>query len=381
MTQPSRRVYGMLSEWYSRALPTLAPRPREWLAKLVCAVVEAGACTQPALATALQRLHLSEATNESTQIALRRWLSDERVSPATAYAPLVQAVLADWPAETLLVIVDLTALKDRLIRLQVSLAYHGRCVPLSWAVYPASGVPTGTTWLTLFTDALAAAQAVLPAGRPVVVVLDRGFTSPAVWDAVCAQGWHPVLRALRTVHLRTIQGTEQELGTLLGDEPGLVALAGGVFKKAGWRPATVTAIRQDGMAESWLLLSDLPAGLARATEYAIRMHIEQSFRDEKGHGWQWEQSRITDLTRASHLLLVLHLASLWCLSAGAVAMQTGRARQWVRLSRPAWSLFRLGRTWLCHALMHREAIPIVPRFPFLPTWRTPLLAATVPLHA
>jgi len=72
MTQPSRRVYGMLSEWYSRALPTLAPTPREWLAKLVCAVVEAGACTQPALATALQRLHLSGATNESAQVAIRR---------------------------------------------------------------------------------------------------------------------------------------------------------------------------------------------------------------------------------------------------------------------------------------------------------------------
>jgi hypothetical protein len=371
----------MLSEWYSRALPRLAPTPREWLAKLVCAVVEAGACTQPALATALQRLHLSGATNESVQVAIRRWLSDERVSAETAYAPLVQAVLAAWPAETLLVIVDLTTLKDRLIRLQVSLAYHGRGVPLSWAVYPASGVPAGTTWLTLFTAALSAAQAVLPRGRRVVVVLDRGFTSPAVWDAVRAHGWHPLLRALRTVHLRTAEGHEQELGTLLGDDPGLVALAGAVFKKAGWREATVTAMRQDGMTESWLLLSDLPAGLARATEYAIRMHIEQSFRDEKGHGWQWEQSRITDPARASRLLLVLHLASLWCLSAGAVAMQTGRARQWVRLSRPAWSLFRLGRAWLRHALMQPEAIPLAPRFPLVPTWRTSLLAATVPLHA
>lgn len=293
----------------------------------------------------------------------------------------MQAVLADWPAETLLVIVDLTALKDRLIRLQVSLAYHGRCVPLSWAVYPASGVPADTTWLTLFTAALTAAQALLPRGRRVVVVLDRGFTSPAVWDAVCAHGWHAVLRALRTVHLRTAQGTEQELGTLLGDAPGLVALAGRVFKKAGWRQATVTAIRQDGMAETWVLLSDLPAGLARATEYALRMHIEQSFRDEKAHGWQWEQSRITDPARASRLVLVLHLASLWCVSTGAVALQTGRARQWVRLSRPAWSLFRLGRTWLRQALLQTEAIPIVPRFPLLPTWRTPLLAATVPLPA
>jgi hypothetical protein len=370
----------MLVEQYTHALPALAATPRHWLAKLVCAVVEAGACTQPALATALQRLGLSRATNESLQVAIRRFLSDPRVTAATAYAPLVRAVLAQWPADRLLVIVDTTTLKDRLIRLQVSLAYHGRCVPLSWAVYPASGVPTETTWQALFATALADAQALLPADRPVLVLFDRGFTSPTIWDAVLARGWHPVLRALRTVRLRTTDGTEQPLAALLDAPPGLVTEAGAVFKKGGWRAATVTAIRRDGMAEAWLLLSDLPAGEQRALEYAVRMHIEQSFRDDKRHGWQWEHSRVTDPARASRLLLVLQLATLWVLSAGAGALQTGRARHWVRLSRPAWSLFRIGWTWLQHAFAQGELVPVHHRLLALPTWPTPLLGSRTLLH-
>src|SRR5581483_1940122 len=145
------------------------------------------------------------------------------------------------------------------------------------------------------------------------------------------------------------------------------------FKKGGWREATVTALRRDGQPEQWLLASDLPPGEARALEYAVRMHIEESFRDEKGQGWQWEQSRIRDLDRAERLLLVLHLASLWCLSCGAWAVATGRARQWVRLSRPEWSLFRIGWHWLRYALQHPDLVPLHHRLLALPMWRTPLL--------
>ena len=105
------------------------------------------------------------------------------------------------------------------MRFQFALAYHGRAVPLSWRVYAAHGLPAGTSWHDLFQQLLAETQAVLPPGRRVLVVLDRGFVSPRVWDAVRAQDWHPVLR----------------------------------------------------------------------------MHIEASYRDDKSQGWQWEQSRITNL--------------------------------------------------------------------------------------
>ncbi len=381
MAQPTPAVYGMLREWYERRCPGLTRGQRRWVAKLVCAVVEAGACTQPALATALQRLGLSRATCESGQVELRRFLRDPGVTAARASAPVVRQTLAGWAAEVLLLIVDQTSLKGRLARLEVAAAYHGRAVPLSRALWPATGIAAPATWPTLFARVLDAAQAVLPPDRPVVVLLDRGFVSPAVWDAVRARGWHPVLRAQRTVRLRTADGAERPVGDLLGAQPGLVALAGAVFKKGGWRTASVTALRRDGQAEAWLLLADLPPGLQRAVEYAVRMHIEESFRDDKRHGWQWEASRVTDPDRASRLLLVLHLASLWCLSAGAAAVQAGRAARWIRPARPAWSLVRLGWTWLRHALRHPEPVPLHHRLPHLPTWRTPLPYALSPRHA
>ena len=375
MTRPPP-VYTLLHAWYGRTLPALSPTPRRWLAKLVCAVLEDGACTQPALATALARLGLTTAHNESQQVTIRRWLSDPRVTYDTAYAPLVRQLLAPWSGRILTLIIDATPLKDRLVRLQVSLAYHGRAVPLSWRVYAARGLPAGTSWHDLFQHLLAETQAVLPPNRQVLVLLDRGFVSPRVWDAVRAQGWHPVLRAQRTVRVRTAAGHVQAVGDLLQERPGLAIAIGAVFKKGGWRAATVTAVRRDGMAEAWLLLSDLPPGPQRAVEYAVRMHIEASFRDDKSQGWQWEQSRITNLDRAYRLLLVLHLATLWVLSAGAVAVQTGIARRWVRLRRPAWSLFRIGWHWLRQALAQPEPVPLHHRLPHLPTWPTPLLQTT-----
>lgn len=364
---PVNRVSGMLEEEYSRLLPDLAETPRRWLAKLVCAVVESGACTEPALATALQRLNLTTATNESAQVAIRRALSDPRLTVAAAYAPLVGETLRHWPADQILLIIDATTLKARLVRLQASVAYQGRAVPVSWACLPGQTSLSPGAWPDALDHVLTDAQAVLPPDRPVLVLLDRGFTSPAVWDAVRARGWHPVLRVQRAT------APEQEVGTLLGEEPGLVTALGEVFKKGGWREATVTAVRRDGQPEQWLLVSDLPPGEQRALEYAVRMHIEESFRDEKSQGWQWEQSRIRDLGRAECLLLVLHLASLWCLSCGATAVASGQARRWVRPSRPAWSLFRIGWHWLRQALHRVELVPLHHRVLGLPTWRTPLL--------
>ena len=283
MTRPPP-VYTLLHAWYGRTLPALSPTPRRWLAKLVCAVLEDGACTQPALATALARLGLTTAHNESQQVTIRRWLSDPRVTYATAYAPLVRQLLAPWSGRILTLIIDATPLKDRLVRLQVSLADHGRAVPLSWRVYATRGLPVGTSWHDLFQHLLAETQAVLPPNRQVLVLLDRGFVSPRVWDAVRAQGWHPVLRAQRTVRVRTAAGHVQAVGDLLQERPGLAIAIGAVFKKGGWRAATVTAVRRDGMVEAWLLLSDLPPGPQRALEYAVRMHIEASFRDDKSQG-------------------------------------------------------------------------------------------------
>ncbi len=75
--------------------------PRRWLAKPVCAVLEEGACTQPAQATALARLGLTTARNESQQVTIRRWLNDPRVTYATAYAPLVRQMLAPWSTRVL----------------------------------------------------------------------------------------------------------------------------------------------------------------------------------------------------------------------------------------------------------------------------------------
>lgn len=51
---------------------------------------------------------------------------------------------------------------------------------------------------------------------------------------------------------------------------------------------------------------------ARLREYAKRMSIEQSFRDDKSGGFDLERTRLQHADRVNRLLLATAIATLWC---------------------------------------------------------------------
>jgi hypothetical protein len=71
--------------------------------------------------------------------------------------------------------------------------------------------------------------------------------------------------------------------------------------------------------EPWLILTDLPPELARAAWYGLRSWIEDSFKDLKRDGWQWQNTRMTDPARAARFWLALAVATLWVVSVGGEA--------------------------------------------------------------
>jgi hypothetical protein len=68
--------------------------------------------------------------------------------------------------------------------------------------------------------------------------------------------------------------------------------------------------------EPWIILTDLPPEHASATWYGMRSWIEDSFKDLKSDGWQWQNTRMSDPARASRLWLALAVATLWVVSVG-----------------------------------------------------------------
>jgi hypothetical protein len=59
-------------------------------------------------------------------------------------------------------------------------------------------------------------------------------------------------------------------------------------------------------------MSDRPAGPACLREYALRMSIEQSFRDAQSGGFDLEHTQLRQAERLERLLLAVALATLRC---------------------------------------------------------------------
>jgi hypothetical protein len=115
-----------------------------------------------------------------------------------------------------------------------------------------------------------------------------------------------------------------------------------VFKKAGWRPAHGVAHWPAGCKEPWLLITDPPASRNRCRQSRNRMRIEESFRDEKSHGFQWRHSRIRDPSPSSRLLLIMALAMALAIRLGLLLIKTSQRHRLERRHRRTYSAFQLG---------------------------------------
>ena len=89
-----------------------------------------------------------------------------------------------------------------------------------------------------------------------------------------------------------------------------------------------------------------------------RWPIEESFRDDKSSGFEWDASRVHDPAHMDHLLLVLQLAACFVLAQGVFVLQHGFRHILERPDRRTLSLFSLGLRWLDRARLH--FVPLSP---------------------
>jgi hypothetical protein len=87
-------------------------------------------------------------------------------------------------------------------------------------------------------------------------------------------------------------------------------------------------------------------------QYARRMGIEQSFRDDKSGGFDLAHTRLHHPDRLERLLLAVAIATLWCHELGEHVLEQGEAcrRQIDPGPRRELSLFQLGLRWLKRCL-------------------------------
>lgn len=355
-------------------LPVLTPAQQRGLVWWVYGTALAGNACQGAVLTALEPV-VGAAGGAAVRQRLREWLYDgaDKDAPCQAeiaveacFAPLLGWVLAWWQGETLPLAVDATALGDRLIVLSVSVLYRGCAIPVGWHVTAAN---RPGAWLEPLLAVLRALAPGVPPGMLVLVLADRGLWSPRLWEALRALGWHPLLRVRQEATFQPHGGQRVRAASLLPGPGHAWVGAGTAYKDAAKRKqATLIATWEEGQAEPWLVLTDLPPELVGPCWYGLRVWIELGFRAVKSLGWHWERTRRTDPNRVARHWLVLAVATLWVLATGtrvedaerlgrepahlrmAVPPPPARARRVVSvfargLARLRWQLVRMRRLW------------------------------------
>lgn len=361
---------------------------RQRLVLFVVGVLLAGTVVLRRVATTQTHIGVSTAQAASHERRLRRILNDPVLGQAVPmYGRVVRRVLRRLRAgQRVWLIVDESGHSTVVRVLLAALWYRGRAVPLAWVLWPAQQPHDQTYWQDS-AALLAQVATSLPPDLRVTVLGDRAFGCPGFTDLVTAQGWAYLVRTQGQTRLRHPDGTEQALQTLLTQAGTRWMGRGQVFKKQGWRTASVVAYWRAPCAEPLLLVSSLPPSGDLVRQYRLRAAIEALFRDWKTSGWQWEASQVRDVAHQAVLVLVLALATLVTLCLGdeaaqpilAQAAQSGRRRPWHARD----SLFRLGRDRLWQRLWQDDTTPLTGELAHFeaPNWSTECWQAARPAAA
>jgi len=334
-------VARMLRHWrkvLQTALPGLHGHQINGLAEASWAMIQAADCRLSKMAVATP----GSAALPSRERRWQRLVANDRLRIDSTLNQWARWALADAGQVTLLL--DETPQHNHLRAMKISRMSGGRATPLLWHAYRPDAPPMPQDQLVL--DLLERADQALPHDAKPTLMADRGLCWPAIIDFCVEHGWHFVLRGQRQTAVKFDDGKPCALGELVHAPGDRRCGRAWVFKTAGWRRANVVACWEVDCDEPWLLITDRPANRRRCREYRKRMRQEQSFRDEKSHGFEWNRSAVRDPDHASRLLIVMALAMTWLIRLGRRIIQRGQRGRYERPDRRTLSHFQLALRYL-----------------------------------
>jgi hypothetical protein len=320
---------------------------RERIGLLVLGIIKAKSAAPAQIARALKCLGLSGAKIESIERRVRRIENDSEISAALCFHRFARLRLLLGKPKELILIMDPTSKKDRVVMLTASVWYRGRALPLAWAIWPANQPLEGECFWERVRALLALVAELLPPNIPVTWLADRAFGCPGFTDLLEEYDWNYVVRVQGQTVCQDRVGVQRRVEDLVRLPVQRFKLRGLVFKKRGWREASVVVYWGRSYPKPLCLVSNLGAKWYLIKLYRYRYPIEATFRDYKSHGWHWEQSQVTDLEHLERLLVGMALATWITLLVGTQVAAEILARRPTRRRRTiSWegkrSLFTLG---------------------------------------
>jgi hypothetical protein len=269
-------------------------------------------------------VHLPMETKAEARITrIRRWLKNSKIEVWSFYRPILEHVLKDWQAQEVMVILDgVMVFGDRLQIFRLSLEHGCRAIPLGWVVLEGKGLTQVENLKTMLQQVAAFLSTRV---KRVVFLADRGFRD-CDWAHLCQElGWHYDIRLASNTYITLADGRQLPVDQL-GVQPGQCRFFQNVKvtqdeKLQGHLSVTWTPGKRGEKMELVAIISDRPAKQARLDEYARRMRIEESFRDDQSGGFDLEHTRLEHPDRLEKLLLAVAIATLWCHELGEQVLQ------------------------------------------------------------
>jgi len=289
--------------------PRVDPSTRERLALLVLGILDARSAAPAQVAQALHSLGLSGATTESIERRIRRIENDPELSAALCLHPLARQHLLWGRPRELLLVLDPTCKEDQVEMLSVAVWYRGRALPLAWAFWQANTPLRGERFWARTKALLELVATLLPKGVPITWLADRAFGTPQFIDLLSTHRWHYLVRVQGQTTWRDRRGVEGQARHLVRLPGQRAKRRGQVFKKRGWRTASLLVYWGRGYHDLLCLVTDLPAKWYLVRLYRRRYAIETLFRDYKSYGWRWEQGQVRDPEHLERLLVGMALAT------------------------------------------------------------------------
>jgi Transposase DDE domain len=344
-------------ELYNRLMQTVQPLVRvsnrkqlaNWM-WIVVGILQANAIALSCIAT-----HLPQAVLAESRVTLiRRWLMNFHVDVWAFYQPILAKVLAGWEAASVYIVLDgVMVFGNHWQVFRLSLVHGCRAIPLVWTVVPGKGLTKVERLEAMLTQA---AQFLRPRVNHIVFLADRGFRD-CDWAKLCQKlRWDYVIRVQSNTFVTLRTGHTCHI-TELKVMPAQRRYFQNIWltQAAKWcANLTVTWSAGDDQhpPEILAVISSQPASRARLREYALRMQIEQSFRDDKSSGFDLAHTRLQHADRVERLLLAVAVATLWCHELGEHVLSEGEDLR--REIDPGFarelSLFQLGLRWLQRCL-------------------------------
>lgn len=296
--------------------------------------------------------HIPDPTEAVARIAkVRRWLKNPHIDTQTLYEPIIRHVLEQWAGREVTIMLDgCFVYGDRLQMLRLSLSHCYRALPLAWKVV----TPKGLVSLDLCEPMLEHVASLLKRMRRVTFLADRGFRDRD-WARKCRSlNWDYIIRIANNTTITLADGrslTAEQLGIKPGQRRYLPRVR--LTLQADWEcnlAITWTRATATCPAELCVVMTNLHADGWVLRHYLKRMHIEESFRDDKSSGFDLDASRLTDPKRLDALLLALAIAVLWVSALGEKVLNDKQRRTIDPGYKRQLSVFQLGWRHLHRAL-------------------------------